>query len=214
MSQHRCPPVSEASRRRISAAAAGVSSIGATGQSSSRPAKAARGPIADASLPRKRPMRRDRPGRRASMHRRRGRHRLRNHRHAVVGDDDRRRRRPACRNTGCRPCRPRPSAPSGRERAARNAATTAGSVRRDGVTTSPTRSRRIMAAQSALQGASPAPASRRRRPLLPPTSTATSGRGRCAKRGAQIAAASASRAGVTRCSAVRVTMTFGPVSSS
>ncbi len=57
-------------------------------------------------------------------------------------------------------------------------------------------------------------ASSRKRPLLPPTRTATSGRGSVAKAVRQRSAASARRAGVTRCRAVRVTKTLGPVSSS
>ncbi len=90
---------------------------------------------------------------------------------------------------------------------------TAGSVRREGVTATPTSSARIIA--PSRPASSPATAaSSRNRPLLPPTSTATSGRRRCANRGRHASAAAASRAGVARCSAVRVTTTFGPVSSS
>ena len=96
---------------------------------------------------------------------------------------------------------------------AASAATAAGSVRREGVTASPDPVGRIMPARLLRQRRGSG-ASSRKRPLLPPTSTATSGRGRSANRGAQACAAAASRAGVTRCSAVRVTNTFGPVSSS
>ena len=102
--------------------------------------------------------------------------------------------------------------PSGSS-AARSSAVTAGSVRRDGVTATPTPSRRIIAT-SCPASSPPTAASSRNRPLLPPTSTATSGRFRWAKRSRQASAAAASRDGVARCSAVRVTNTLGPVSSS
>ena len=94
--------------------------------------------------------------------------------------------------------------------AACNAARASGEVRRDGVSARPTRSSRIMSASCAPNARATA-ASRRNRPLLPPTSTAASGRGRWARRGAHSAAAAASRAGVAGCSAVRVTTTLGPV---
>ena len=100
-------------------------------------------------------------------------------------------------------------APSGAS-VSRSCARTAGSVRRDGVSATPTRSLRIISA-SCRASCAPTAASSRKRPLLPPTSTATSGRGRAASRARQASAAAASRAGVTRCSAVRVTSTLGPV---
>ena len=100
-------------------------------------------------------------------------------------------------------------APSGARRCWR-ARVTAGSVRRDGVSIRPTWSRRIIAASWSARAA-PADGSSRWRPLEPPTSTVTSGRGSAAMWARQASAASARRCGVTRCSAVRVTTTFGPV---
>ena len=99
----------------------------------------------------------------------------------------------------CRPTHSRPAEQLPRLRPR----STKETVRRDGVTARPTPSCRIIVANCVARGAGdrrmqPEP----RRP--PPMSTATSGRFKCSKRGRHSAAAAASRAGVTRCSAVQV----------
>ena len=201
---------SNPSLRRSSAAASGVSFIGVTFHCSNRPAKRRVRP--SASMPwLNRPIRRDRPGSSAT---RTG---------AVVAAASEiidtlsivttiASASPSMAKYGLSPTPSHTQPPTG-ARASVSSRTTAGSVRRDGVTTIPTWSRRAIAARSAASRP-PTEASSRNRPLLPPTSTATSGRRNVAKRSRQASAAAASRSGVTRCSAVRVTTTFGPVSSS
>ena len=89
----------------------------------------------------------------------------------------------------------------------------AGAVRREAVSARPAPASAAIAA-SARPSAAASPGSKRWRRLAPPTSTATSGRGRCARSGAKRSPAAARRAGVTRCSAVRVSTTLAPLTPS
>ena len=199
-------------RRRSSAAANGVSSSGATFQVAKRPwNQRARSSVRIPS--RNSAWRRERPGQGSDQHRRGRRRGLGNHRHAVLRHDDRVRQAQHAEIRDCPRCRPRsrrPAAPASR----RSTRTASGSVRREGVTASPTRSRCIIPAERAgkLRG---------HRGIQPDS-------GRCCHRSARRPAAAAGgrtgRAkrrrrrpgapGVARCSAVRVTTTLGPVSPS
>ena len=171
-----------------SAAAAGVSSSGCDRPEFSRPANGRTRPSASSSRL-NRPMRRDRPGSGASST------------GAAVATASETMETLSSVTTiasasasrpkyGFSPVHvPDPAA----ERApapAASAARAARPVRRDGVSASPTRSRRIIGGELRRRARRPPAASSRNRPLLPPTSTATSGRGRCARRGAQSRAAS------------------------
>ena len=127
------------------------------------------------------PIRRGSARQRRQQHRGGGGHRLRHHRHAVDGDHDGvgAGEQAEIRVLPVRVAVPHQCAngPSTR----RSAATTAGAVRRDAVTRQAHPVRPHHPARRAAS-ASPSAASSRKRPLLPPTSTATSGRGRCARR--------------------------------
>ncbi len=202
--------------RRLNTAAAGAPlrppwpcrPAASTGQVSSRPVNGRTRPSRISSSLNSR-MRRERPGSGASSTGAPGRDGLGHHGDAVLRDDDRvGQGEQAEIGVLARSC---PTSSRLAARAAASAARASGEVRRDGVSATPTRSVRIIASQ--LRGEV---LRHRRRPA---------GSGRCCRRPAPRPAAAAGgpggaprsrrprpgASGVTRCSAVRVTTTLGPV---